>query len=80
MNWYEQLPPLCPPSDAVPCGGTFYRIAKGNPATDGDFFSQRKLQPNKTFTGLGVEKKTFSDSHYSWWRSVDFESLTSENS
>lgn len=115
MNWYEQLPPLCPPSDAVPCGGTFYRIAKVNPATDGDFFSQRKLQPNKTFTGLGVDeciarsislfsekndatrrlklpkfrsaniaivtlqpkdgvmKKTFSDSHYSWWRSVDFE-------
>jgi hypothetical protein len=99
----------------VPCGGTFYRIAKVNPATDGDFFLQRKLQPNKTFTGLGVDeciarsislfsekndatrrlklpkfrsaniaivtlqpkdgvmKKTFSDSHYSWWRSVDFE-------
>lgn len=21
----------------------------------------------------GVMKKTFSDSHYSWWRSVDFD-------
>lgn len=115
MNWYEQLPPLCPPADAIPCGGTYYRIAKGNPATDGDFFSQRKLQPDKRFTGLGVDeciarsislfaeeddavrrlklpkfrhaniaevtltpkdgvmKKTFSASHYSWWRSIDFE-------
>jgi hypothetical protein len=115
MNWYEQLPPQCPPSDAIPCGGAFYRIAKGNPASDDDFFSQRKLHPNKIFTGLGVDeciarsislfsevndatrrlklpkfrsanvvevvllpkdgvmKKTFSDSHYSWWRSTDFE-------
>jgi hypothetical protein len=115
MNWYEQLPELCPPVDAVPCEGTYYRIAKGNPANDGDFFSQRKLQPNKVFTGLGVDeciarsislfsdindatrrlklpkfrnaqiagvtlepkdgvmKKTFSDSHYSWWRSTNFE-------
>ncbi len=115
MNWYEQLPALCPPLDAVPCEGTYYRIAKGNPATDSDFFSQRKMLPNKTFTGLGVDecvarsislfsevndaarrlklpkfrcanivvvtlqpkdgvmKKTFSDSHYSWWRSADFE-------
>ena len=115
MDWYEQLPPLCPPSDAVPCSGTYYRISKGNPATDKDFFSQRKLQPNRVFTGLGVDeciarsislfselndatrrlklpkfrsaniaeitlqpkdgvmKKTFSDSHYSWWRSVDYD-------
>lgn len=115
MNWFEQLPALCPPLDAVPCGGTYYRIAKGNPATDSDFFSQRELQPNKIFTGLGVDecvarsvslfsevndaarrlklpkfrsaniavvtlqpkdgvmKKTFSDSHYSWWRSTDFD-------
>ena len=56
MNWYEQLPPQCPPSDAVPCEGTYYRIAKGNPATDSDFFSQRKLQPDKTFVGLGIDE------------------------
>lgn len=115
MEWYEELPEQCPPVDAAPCTGRFYRIAKGDPATDGDFFSQRKLQPNKVFTGLGVDeciaravslfsdkddackrlklpkfkhaniaeivltpkdgvmKKTFSDSHYSWWRSKSFE-------
>ena len=115
MDWYEQLPPLCPPTDASPCNGRFYRIAKGNPANDSDFFSQRKLQPDKVFVGPGVDeciahaislfadendvarrlklpkfrhaniaevilqpkdgvmKKTFSDSHFSWWRSNDFD-------
>ena len=115
MDWFEELPPLCPPSDAIPCNGRFYRIAKGNPVDNGDFFSQRKLQPNKIFTGKGIDeciaraislfsdatdasrrlklpkfrnanvaevvlqpkdgvmKKTFSDSHYSWWRSKNFE-------
>lgn len=114
MTWYEDLPPLCPPADAVPAKGRFYRIAKGNPVENSDFFSQRKLQPNKVFRGLGVDeciaraislfadksdadrrlklpkfrdanvaevelepkdglmKQTFSMSHYSWWRSMDF--------
>ena len=117
MDWYEELPELCPPVDAIPCNGRFYRIANGNPASDRDFFSQRKLQPNKVFKGLGVDeciaravslfsdlddacrrlklpkfrhaniveveltpkdgvmKKTFSDSHYSWWRSKSFDVL-----
>ena len=52
MNWFEELPPSCPPADAVPCDGQFYRIAKGNPAEDSDFFSQRKMQPDKVFKGL----------------------------
>lgn len=115
MNWYEELPPQCPPIDASPCNGRFYRIAKGNPASDGDFYSQRKLQPDKVFIGHGIDeciaraislfadendavkrlklpkfrkaniaevilqpkdgvmKKTFSDSHFSWWRSTDFD-------
>ena len=78
MDWYEQLPPLCPPTDANPCNGRYYRIAKGNPANDSDFFSQRKLQPDKVFVGPGVDEciahaKTFSDSHFSWWRSNDFD-------
>lgn len=96
------------------CKGVYYRIAHGNPATSPDFFSQRRLQPNKIFSGNGIDecvtravslfkdkcdalkrlklpkfkhsviaavelepkdgvmKKTFRDSHYSWWRSMDF--------
>ena len=117
MKWFEELPPSCPPADAVPCDGQYYRIAKGNPAEDSDFFSQRKMQPDKVFKGLGVDdciaralsvfadksdatrrlklpkfrdakiaevtlepkdglmKQTFSASHYSWWRSMDFDVL-----
>lgn len=56
MNWFEQLPPQCPPSDAMPCNGIYYRIAKGNPVDDSDFFSQRKLMPDKVFTGLGIDE------------------------
>lgn len=29
MNWFENLPPQCPPTDALPANGRFYRIAKG---------------------------------------------------
>ena len=90
-------------------------MAIGNPATNNDFFSQRKLAPDKTFKGEGIDecivralsvfsdlpdaerllklpkfrkanivkielsekdgkiKKTFGNSHYSWWRSSLFD-------
>lgn len=54
MNWFEILPDQCPPNDAEHCSGTYYRIANGNPAISDDFFSQRKLQPNKIFVGNGI--------------------------
>lgn len=109
------MPKYCPPSEAEECHGDFYRIANGNPATSVDFFSQKKLQPDKVFKGQGIDeciaravslfkdkddarkrlklpkfkhsviavvrlepkdgvmKKTFRDSHYSWWRSRGFD-------
>lgn len=115
MIWFEKLPQLCPPSDAAPCNGAYFRLANGSPATSADFFSQQKLQPGKVFTGNGVDdciaravslfkdkgdaekrkklpkfkhaviakvklepkdgvmKKPFSCSHYSWWRSTEFD-------
>lgn len=115
MNWFEKLPPLCPPSDATPCNGAYFRLANSSPATSADFFSQQRLQPGKVFTGNGVDgciaravslfqdkedaekrrklpkfrhaaiakvslepkdgvmKKTFGSSHYSWWRSTEFD-------
>lgn len=114
MEWFEDLPKYCPPADVKECNGDYYRIANGNPATSSDFFSQRRMQPDKVFKGNGVDeciaraislfkdkedaqkrlklpkfrhsviavvrlepkdgvmKKTFRDSHYSWWRSTDF--------
>ena len=41
MEWFEDLPVACPPSDTTPCNGEYFRIANGNPATSPDFFSQR---------------------------------------
>ena len=38
----EELPDLCPPSDAMACSGVFYRIAEGNPVKSLDFFLQRR--------------------------------------
>lgn len=113
MKWFEQLPAGCPPNDALECDGIFYRIANANPAVHSDFFSQRKMFPNKVFADVdecivrslsvfnnlestkqrlklpkfrkahiamvslvntdGKIKKTFGESHYSWWRSADFD-------
>lgn len=56
MEWFEELPVACPPPDATPCNGEYFRIANGNPATSPDFFSQRKLQPNKIFVGKGINE------------------------
>jgi len=113
-EWFEDLPEQCPPNDAKDCNGDFYRIANGDPAQSADFFSQRRLAPDKVFKGKGIDeciaravslfanlddakkrlklpkfkranialvelrpkdgmmKKTFADSHYSWWRTKDF--------
>lgn len=115
MNWTESLPESCPPADAhAPSGEHYYRISQGDPIKDSDFFSQRKLAPNKTFSGNGIDeciaravsifsnledakkklklpkfkdgciadivlnsedgvvKKTFKQSHHSWWRTQSF--------
>lgn len=114
-EWFESLPELCPPKDAKDCNGDFYRIANGNPTQSADFFSQRRLAPDKVFKGKGIDeciaravslfanledakkrlklpkfkraniaivelhakdgviKKTFADSHHSWWRTKDFD-------
>jgi hypothetical protein len=53
MNWTEELIDKCSPDNAFdPDGMTFYRLAKTNPATESDFHSQRKLNPNTNFTNV----------------------------
>lgn len=54
-QWFEELPPSCPPSDSVECDGTYYRVSHGNPAESNDFFSQKRLAPNKEFKGEGID-------------------------
>ena len=48
--WAEDLPDNCPPEDAKsPKGEVYYRLVKYNPPKESDFFSQRKLNPEKKF-------------------------------
>lgn len=54
--WFESLPESCPPADSEKCQGIYYRVAIGNPAQSEDFFSQKKLAPDKTFTGEGIDE------------------------
>lgn len=56
QQWFEDLPRECPPADSQACDGTFYRVACGNPATSADFFSQRKLAPERVFQGAGIDE------------------------
>lgn len=121
MEWFEQLPDMCPPKDAeYPFNRTFYRITKSAPPVNSDFFSQRMVFPQKSFNASeciakavslfnnkeeairlakmptfkggntiaevklknndGVIKKTGkNDSHYSWWRSKNFDFTTNIN-
>lgn len=53
MNWYEELPDQCPPSDAFePEGKKFFRLCVGDPAVSSDFFSQKRENPSRTFAGV----------------------------
>lgn len=54
--WFEKLPSSCPPSDSIDCDGIYYRVSHGNPAESEDFFSQRRLAPNKEFKGEGIDE------------------------
>ena len=47
--WFEELPLQCPPADAKTPSGTFYRLAENSTATCKDFWSHRKLYPNRSF-------------------------------
>lgn len=56
LTWFEQLPEQCPPKDANPCNGCYYRIAKGLPTMSEDYFSQRALNPDKVFFGDSLDE------------------------
>jgi hypothetical protein len=48
MKWFEELPPDCPPADATPANGQFYRLGS-IPPEDSDFWSHRMRFPDKFF-------------------------------
>ncbi len=53
MNkWYEDLPNLCPPDDAIIPNTILYRLATNNYPTNNDFLSQRLLNPERDFNNV----------------------------
>lgn len=53
VEWNEELPELCPPSDAiVPENIIVYRFCRELNPTEDDFISHRKLWPDKRFDGV----------------------------
>lgn len=48
MNWYEKLPPDCPPLEAFAPEETYFRLG-GIPPSDSDFWSHRQRFPHKVF-------------------------------
>lgn len=50
IEWDEDLPPGCPPADAVaPQNNLFYRLVNNFPPVDRDFWSHRKCYASKKF-------------------------------
>lgn len=120
MDWVETLPLQCPPADAVPPEGVYYRAVSADCSED-DFIPYARLYPMRKYTGsqaciarglsifsnmdecleatklpslqkLGqtcvakitltakdgvIHKGHRTDSHYSWWRTRDFDLNTS---
>lgn len=50
MNWVETLPSQCPPADAVPPEGVYYRAVSANYSED-DFVPHARLYPNRQYKG-----------------------------
>lgn len=67
-QWFEELPPSCPPFDSVECNGTYFRVSYGNPAESEDFFSQKRLAPNKVFKGEGIDDCREQYLSFPYWR------------
>ena len=50
MDWVETLPPQCPPSDAVPPEGVYFRAVSADCSED-DFIPYARLYPKRHYKG-----------------------------
>lgn len=53
MDWVEKLPPQCPPSDAVPPEGVYYR-AVSEEYSENDFIPYARLYPKRKYVGANA--------------------------
>lgn len=53
IEWFEDLPPQCPPKEAIaPNGMKVYRFSSNDEPTEHDFLSQRMLNPDREFKNI----------------------------
>lgn len=53
MNWFEELPPNCPPIDAISVNDKiFYRLCNNTPIVTDDFISLRHEYPERKFANI----------------------------
>lgn len=64
MKWPRFYPENCPPEEAEPASGTFYRLVRHNPPQEKDFKSVFEANPNQftdipkvTRCGLSIQKE-----------------------
>ena len=61
-QWFEELPPSCPPFDSVECDGTYFRVSHGNPAESEDFFWKNyakisRIAKNELFMSFSPQQR-----------------------
>ena len=67
MDFFEKLPQNCPPAKAkMPNNEICYRLVKGFPPSIEDFYSQRKLYPNRNFNVNECIARAVSLQRTSW--------------
>lgn len=50
-TWPENFPPDCPPTDAEPASGQYYRLVANDPPKESDFYSHLDWQERGRFRG-----------------------------
>lgn len=50
-SWPTDLPDSCPPSEAMPSTGLYYRLLRSNPATSKDYIRPRDSRKHRDLTG-----------------------------
>ena len=61
IMWFEDLPENCPPKDAVePSDFLCFRLVSKCPPTKEDYFSLRKIYPDKTFNANECRARSLS--------------------
>lgn len=57
-NWSADYPDDCPPEDAVPADGVYYRIVKNDPPQSSDYVPIRYKDPKRADLAIAVGHET----------------------